>query len=459
MGSARWRAKRAPRPPVPPVIRTVRSGSRARSAPAGSRPGRRARRGASASPSRRASWGSSSASERAGSACLGGLAAVAVDQGEAAGVLGLGRADQAPDAAAAGSGDSSSPVAIAPLGEDRQASVGRRSSASHSWIGSRASLRRRCERPRRRRTGSSASRAPSSTTLRRRLRRSSGSAQLAATRSRRASRSAARRWPAAGARIERAQRRESTVSRAELRRLRRRAQSEAPPPRPGRDRDPQRVGACAVQAHPAPGEGQPRRCRALLGDDEAVPCRAASSSAGWIPKRSASRACSSGSETSAKISSPPLPGGASGPGRRGRTRGRPRPGARRGPRASSGSAPCGRPGGRGLGRRGWPRRRGCRWRSGSTRLGLPRASGREWIEISRLPSSSGAPTRDLERRPPPCSGRTSGACRVSSSTVSAPTCSAPLAGPARRRRCRAAGRVPATRGRPARGGLRGRCGR
>ena len=62
-------------------------------------------RGASATPSRRASWGSSAlARQRGGQRLLGGLAAVGVDQGEAAGVLGLGRADQAPDRRGGGVG-------------------------------------------------------------------------------------------------------------------------------------------------------------------------------------------------------------------------------------------------------------------------------------------------------------------------------------------------------------------
>ena len=42
--------------------------------------------------------------ERGGQRRLGGLAAVGVDQDEAAGVLGLGRADQAPDRRGGGVG-------------------------------------------------------------------------------------------------------------------------------------------------------------------------------------------------------------------------------------------------------------------------------------------------------------------------------------------------------------------
>ena len=68
-----------------------------------------ARRGTSALPSRRAIWGSSAlAASAPSSACVGGLAAVAVDQGEAAGVLGVGGAQQAGDVAAARSGVSPS---------------------------------------------------------------------------------------------------------------------------------------------------------------------------------------------------------------------------------------------------------------------------------------------------------------------------------------------------------------
>ena len=99
--SARWRAVSAPRPPVAPVSRTVRSGSIAgvaSSPSSASSAFTRVRRAARALPSRRASWGSSAPIAERGVQCLlGCLCAVAVDQGEAAGVLGLGRADEAPD--------------------------------------------------------------------------------------------------------------------------------------------------------------------------------------------------------------------------------------------------------------------------------------------------------------------------------------------------------------------------
>ena len=52
----------------------------------------------------------------------------------------------------------------------------------------------------------------------------------------------------------------------------------------------------------------------------------------------------------------------------------------------------------------------------------PPPSGREWIETSRRPVLLGGADRDLQRTAP-CSGRSSGACRVSSSTRSAPTSS------------------------------------
>ena len=67
------------------------------------------------------------------------------------------------------------------------------------------------------------------------------------------------------------------------------------------------------------------------------------------------------------------------------------------------------------------------------------ASGREWIAISRLPSSPGPETVTWIATAP-ASGRTRGACRVSSSTLSAADLLSPLAGPARGRRCRATAR-------------------
>ena len=97
MALTRWRAKRAPRPPVPPVMRTVRSGSRRRagSASALGRPAGQARGegGALAQGELRLGLERQGGGER----LRGGLAAVRVDQQEAAGVLGLGGADQAPD--------------------------------------------------------------------------------------------------------------------------------------------------------------------------------------------------------------------------------------------------------------------------------------------------------------------------------------------------------------------------
>ena len=56
--------------------------------------------------------------------CLGGLAAVAVDQGEAAGVLGLGRADQAPDRRGGGVGGLVPVGGHRASGDQRQARVG-----------------------------------------------------------------------------------------------------------------------------------------------------------------------------------------------------------------------------------------------------------------------------------------------------------------------------------------------
>ena len=60
----------------------------------------------------------------AGSRLLRGLAAVAVDQGEAAGVLGLGRADQAPDRGGGGVGGLVCRGGHRALGDQRQARLG-----------------------------------------------------------------------------------------------------------------------------------------------------------------------------------------------------------------------------------------------------------------------------------------------------------------------------------------------
>ena len=129
----------APRPPVAPVIRTVRSGSKG--VGLGSRlAGAGARRGTQAARPRAGRAGALVDGQRAQRMRrLGGLAAVGVDQQEAAGVLGLRRSATRPQsAAAAGSGDSPSSAATAPLGEEARRAPGRPRRARH-WMRARTS--------------------------------------------------------------------------------------------------------------------------------------------------------------------------------------------------------------------------------------------------------------------------------------------------------------------------------
>ena len=187
-----------------------------------------------------------------------------------------------------------------------------------------------------------------------------------------------------------------------------------------------------------------------------MPCRAASRSAGWMPKRSALLRLLLGQGDLGVDLLALAPGGA---------------------QALEGGAvlepvlgeevvevvdldrlgALGGPGVEGLGRR----RAGCSERAPlafSDPLGPPRRRGREWIAISRRPSSSG-PATETWIATAPASGRTSGACRVSSSTRLGADLLRRPAAPARGRRCRAGGRRRRRRGRPARGGWRGRGGR
>ena len=118
---------------------------RLRVPPSASIRARRARRGTSACPSRRASWGSSAlTASAADSASRDASLAVDVDQGEAAGVLGLGGADEAPDRRRGGVGGLAlDGAATAPSVISARREPSRRSSFTSTWSSARALSARR----------------------------------------------------------------------------------------------------------------------------------------------------------------------------------------------------------------------------------------------------------------------------------------------------------------------------
>ena len=200
-----------------------------------------------------------------------------------------------------------------------------------------------------------------------------------------------------------------------------RSASETAPRLLGRDPHPQLARSRRLQGDPAPGEGQPQlaslpapppaRCRA--GPRRAAPggCRSARPP-GPAPRAGRPR----------RRSPRPRARRRSGPGRRGRSRGRARRGGHRGtrPRAARrprGARRCSRLGGR----HGASAARAPRGVAGPTPPPRPRGG-------SGSRSRAGRPRLGRRPRPgwrPPAAraGR-SGACRVSSSTLCAPTCSA-----------------------------------
>ena len=283
--------------------------------------------------------------ERGGQSAARGLGAVEVDQDEAAGVLGLGRAHQAPERGVArGRGRPRRVAATAPRVRTTSREAARRSSASQAWSSASASgWRRGLPAP----GPSSAGRPGDDDDLGQRL------AWASARRARRGRRSRLDR----GRRGRLERRRQASVvvrrraapsapARREWERLGQRGPVEAEERVVARSRRRgaarQRRAACegvdggdrlaggvgererdralAVLAREADPQGggagrraaRPRSrrraattvARAVRGRSSASACRAASSRAGWRPKRAASSAAASGRATSAKRSSP-----------------------------------------------------------------------------------------------------------------------------------------------------------
>ena len=328
----RWRAVRAPRVPVAPVIKTVRPGSiSGAESPLGI--SRRLARGTVHSLAQ-GELGVLTEGKGDGQGLLGCLApGVGVDQGETAGMLGLGRAHQAPYRRRRGVGGLRLSGGDRAFGEDRQALALGSGSASHAWTRSKAAMHWL-----RRRWVASSSSLPWGQCQSSARGPSAGLSASSASRHWTPSRPSWRWAPWSSERSTRAHRQGGNPGYRVAARVVR--QQGYPPPlassagpaahwrreRAGRPRSRQR-------AAPVPASTRSARRRARLGEGRrrAGPdgCRSA-----------ASRACSSASEPrqrSPRHRARPR----SGPGRRGRTHSPPRRGGHRENSLSSGSAPSG----------------------------------------------------------------------------------------------------------------------
>ena len=411
----------------------------------------------SAAPSRRASWGSSPpAASAAGSAPSEASVPSLSIRTKRPGCSDCGRADQAPERARRRGRGLSASAADRALGEQRQAASrpglvgepglqrleglrGSRGRASAGVAGASAVGRRSAGLDlalgRARPLGHAATSLPLDADERRPARVAGGLGSSAAVEPGAA--------PSESDRGRRARR--SAIGELQARPRRR-------PPARGRTRSARGAGGAAARRR-SRRRAAAASCSVVRASRPSA-CRAASSSAGWMPKRSASLACSSGRATSAKISSPSPPGRAQALEGRAvveaalgealvevvdleRLGSRGRPGGEVGVRAR-----------RRAGREG--RRVACRVHS------RPRSSrlGREWIA-----TRGGRPRRARRRATWSCDARPArgGQRRLQGELLDASRSrpARPPAGPARRRRCRAGGRCRRRRGRPARGGWQG----